>query len=64
MLKPKVTTPVIGQPTVQSPGAMSGHGDMLEADKENKEFRQTLMLPEQCEDSWYLFGIFYYDKYS
>jgi hypothetical protein len=65
MLKPKVTTPVTGQPTVHSPGAMSGHGDMLEADKENKEFCQTnVILPQQCEDSWYVFGIFYCDKYS
>jgi hypothetical protein len=49
MLKPKAMTPVTGQPAVQSPGAMSGQGDVLEADKENIEVHQTsVILPEQC----------------
>ncbi|PNF16103.1 Nuclear pore complex protein Nup98-Nup96 [Cryptotermes secundus] len=53
MLKPKAVTPVTGQLTVQLPGAMSGDGDVLEADKENKEVHQTsVMFPDQCVDSW------------
>jgi hypothetical protein len=59
MLKPKVTNLVNGQPAVQSPGAISAQADLLEADKENKEIHQSsVILPEQCEDSWYVFGIF------
>jgi hypothetical protein len=65
MLKPKATTPVTGQLNVQSPGAISGHGDVLDADKENKVVHQTsVMLPDQPVDSWYVFGVFYCNKYS
>jgi hypothetical protein len=65
ILKPKATTPVTGQVIVQSPGAISGQGDAIEADKENKEVHQTnVIFPDQCVDSWYVFGVFYYDKYS
>jgi hypothetical protein len=63
LLKPKATTPVTGQPISQSPGAMSGQADVLEADKENKEVHQSsVILPEQCEDSWYVLGVFYCNK--
>jgi len=56
MLKPKAATPVSGQDTTQSPGAVPGQTELLEADKENKDVRQTsVLLPEQPEDSWYVF---------
>jgi hypothetical protein len=65
MLKPKAVTPVTGQLTVQSPGAISGHGHVLEADKENKEVHQaSVILPDQPVDSWCVFGVFDCDKYS
>jgi nuclear pore complex protein Nup98-Nup96 len=44
VLKPKAMTPVTGQSTVQSPGAMSGQGDVLEADKESKDVHQTSVI--------------------
>jgi len=56
MLKPKAESPISGQDTTQSPAAVPGHTEMLEADKENKDVRQTnVVLPEQPEDSWYVF---------
>jgi len=56
MLKPKASTPTSGQDTTQSPAAVPGQTEMLEADKENKDVRQTsVVLPEQPEDSWYVF---------
>jgi hypothetical protein len=54
MLKPKTATPTSEQVTTQSPASVPGQADMLEADKENKDIRQTsVTLPEQPEDSWY-----------
>jgi hypothetical protein len=56
MLKPKAEPPISGQDTTQSPAAVQGQTEMLEADKENKDVRQTsVVLPEQPEDSWYVF---------
>lgn len=56
MLKPKAATPNSGQDTTQSPAAVPGQTELLEADKENKDVRQTsVLLPEQPEDSWYVF---------
>jgi len=53
MLKPKAEPPISGQDTTQSPAAVPGQTEMLEADKENKDVRQTsVVLPEQPEDSW------------
>jgi hypothetical protein len=53
MLKPKAGTPTSGQPTAQSPAAVPGPTDVLEADKENKGVHQTsVVLPDQCENSW------------
>jgi hypothetical protein len=65
ILKPKAATPISGQPTTQSPATIPGQTDMLEADKENKDVHQTsIILPEQREDSWYVFEVFYCIKYS
>lgn len=56
MLKPKAATPISGQDTTQSPAAVPGQTEMLEADKENKDVLQTsVILPEKPEDSWYVF---------
>jgi hypothetical protein len=58
MLKLKTATPPSGQDTTQSPTAVPGQTEMLEADKENKDVRQTsVVLPEQPEDSWYVFEV-------
>jgi hypothetical protein len=62
MLKPKTTTPTSGQPTAQLPAAMPRPADILEADKENKGVHQaSSTLPEQTENSWYVFEILYYN---
>jgi hypothetical protein len=64
MLKPKAATPTSGQATAQSPTAVPGQTDTLEADKENKDVHQTsVILPEQPEDSWYVFEVLHC-KYS
>jgi hypothetical protein len=55
MLKLKTATPPSGQDITQSPTAVPGQPEILEADKENKDIRQTsVVLPEQPEDSWYV----------
>lgn len=56
MLKPKAATPISGQDTTESSAAVPGQTEMLEADKENKDVRQTsVVLPDHPEDSWYVF---------
>jgi hypothetical protein len=51
----KVKTSPSGQDITQSPTAVPGQPEILEADKENKDVRQTsVILPEQPEDSWYV----------
>lgn len=58
MLKPKAATPISGQDTTQSPTAVPAQTDILEADKENKDVRQSsVIIPEQPEDSWYVFEV-------